>query len=139
MTSNFNGSKPGPIEPYSVGDTNSNVARVSDIDPYHAHTSAQSLQDVEKQWTLNDDVERASANEPSVQEADEKTSIPDTYLDRIPSVPSHAISDNETTYPEGGLAAWLVVLGSFSAMLAAFGIMNTSKPSLPRVCCTTLV
>ncbi|KAL8957271.1 MAG: hypothetical protein Q9193_005411, partial [Seirophora villosa] len=28
------------------------------------------------------------------------------------------------TYPEGGLQAWLVVLGSFSGMLAAFGQMN---------------
>jgi len=36
--------------------------------------------------------------------------------------------DDEVTYPEGGLKAWLVVLGSFSAMLAAFGMMNTSKP-----------
>ncbi|KAL8965216.1 MAG: hypothetical protein Q9197_006620 [Variospora fuerteventurae] len=30
----------------------------------------------------------------------------------------------EVTYPEGGLQAWLVVLGSFSGMLAAFGLMN---------------
>ena len=28
-------------------------------------------------------------------------------------------------YPEGGLRAWLVVLGSFSGMTASFGIMNT--------------
>ena len=27
-------------------------------------------------------------------------------------------------YPEGGLRAWLVVLGSFSGMLASFGLMN---------------
>ncbi|KAL8694614.1 MAG: hypothetical protein Q9218_000796 [Villophora microphyllina] len=31
----------------------------------------------------------------------------------------------EITYPEGGLRAWLVVLGSFSGMVAAFGMMNT--------------
>ena len=31
----------------------------------------------------------------------------------------------EVTYPDGGLQAWLVVLGSFSGMLAAFGLMNT--------------
>ena len=31
----------------------------------------------------------------------------------------------EATYPEGGLRAWLVVLGSFSGMLACFGLMNT--------------
>lgn len=35
------------------------------------------------------------------------------------------INDSAIAYPEGGLAAWLVVLGSFSGMLAAFGMMNT--------------
>ncbi|CAI6339722.1 unnamed protein product [Periconia digitata] len=30
-----------------------------------------------------------------------------------------------SSYPEGGLAAWLVVLGSFSGMVASFGMMNT--------------
>lgn len=29
------------------------------------------------------------------------------------------------TYPEGGLKAWSVVLGSFSAMVACLGMMNT--------------
>jgi len=32
---------------------------------------------------------------------------------------------NEVTYPEGGLQGWLVVLGSFSGMVAGFGLMNT--------------
>ncbi|KAL8721070.1 MAG: hypothetical protein Q9225_002181 [Loekoesia sp. 1 TL-2023] len=31
----------------------------------------------------------------------------------------------DITYPDGGLQAWLVVLGSFSGMLASFGLMNT--------------
>ena len=31
----------------------------------------------------------------------------------------------EVIYPEGGLQAWLVVLGSFSGMVAGFGLMNT--------------
>ena len=33
--------------------------------------------------------------------------------------------DDAKSYPEGGLRAWLVVLGSFSGMCASFGIMNT--------------
>jgi len=28
-------------------------------------------------------------------------------------------------YPEGGLTAWLVVLGSFCGVIGAFGMMNT--------------
>ena len=42
------------------------------------------------------------------------------------SVPVDSESDSlsdEETYPEGGLTGWLVVLGSFSGMLAAFGMM----------------
>lgn len=34
-------------------------------------------------------------------------------------------SDGKQFYPEGGKDAWLVVLGSFTAMIASFGIMNT--------------
>ena len=41
-----------------------------------------------------------------------------------PSIPS---ADGDATYPEGGLRAWLVVLGSFCGMTACFGFMNTSK------------
>ena len=32
----------------------------------------------------------------------------------------------EHTFPEGGLRAWLVVLGSFSGMTASFGILNSA-------------
>lgn len=31
----------------------------------------------------------------------------------------------EAAYPEGGLGAWLVVLGSFFGTIVAFGMMNT--------------
>jgi hypothetical protein len=33
--------------------------------------------------------------------------------------------DDPSTYPEGGLAAWLVVTGSFFGTVVAFGMMNT--------------
>ncbi|KAF2259804.1 MFS monocarboxylate transporter-like protein [Lojkania enalia] len=34
-------------------------------------------------------------------------------------------TSDEVSYPEGGLQAWLVVLGSFSGTVVAFGMMNT--------------
>lgn len=34
--------------------------------------------------------------------------------------------DDGNDYPEGGLRAWLVVLGSFSGMTASFGILNSA-------------
>ena len=33
--------------------------------------------------------------------------------------------DDPATYPEGGLRAWLVTFGSFCAMFAGFGVLNT--------------
>jgi len=39
--------------------------------------------------------------------------------------PASVKTEEEVTYPEGGLRAWLVVFGSFSGMLACFGMMNT--------------
>ena len=38
---------------------------------------------------------------------------------------STVLTKDDVIYPEGGLQAWLVVLGSFCGMLAGFGYMNT--------------
>ena len=35
-------------------------------------------------------------------------------------------TDSEKSYPEGGLAAWLVVLGAWCGLTASLGIYNTS-------------
>jgi MFS family permease len=39
--------------------------------------------------------------------------------------PSVASDNDNVTYPEGGLEAWLVILGSFMGLVAALGCMNT--------------
>uniref|UniRef100_A0A0B7KPJ7 Major facilitator superfamily (MFS) profile domain-containing protein n=1 Tax=Bionectria ochroleuca TaxID=29856 RepID=A0A0B7KPJ7_BIOOC len=40
--------------------------------------------------------------------------------------PAASTSCDEPSYPEGGLQGWLVVFGSFCAMGAVFGLINTS-------------
>lgn len=55
---------------------------------------------------------------------------------RLPPTPTDGPIPSEKTgpqdqadghaYPEGGLRAWLVVLGSFSGMTASFGILNSA-------------
>jgi hypothetical protein len=49
-----------------------------------------------------------------------------------PSSPSHADpekatpADFQTTYPEGGTRAWLVVLGAWCGLTASIGLYNTT-------------
>jgi hypothetical protein len=38
---------------------------------------------------------------------------------------SEVTEDDEETYPEGGVRAWLVVLGSWMALFSSLGLMNT--------------
>lgn len=45
--------------------------------------------------------------------------------DLTSSPAENAPDPDDEIYPEGGLGAWLVVLGSFSAVVPAFGLMNT--------------
>jgi hypothetical protein len=48
----------------------------------------------------------------------------ESYWQAGPPASLYSVGD-DTPYPEGGLRAWLVVLGSFCGMLASFGFMNT--------------
>jgi hypothetical protein len=54
----------------------------------------------------------------------------DIGRDRLPTLaprgPTLTRCATVLTYPEGGLQAWLVVLGSFSAMFSIFGLINTA-------------
>jgi len=61
----------------------------------------------------------------SAHDAEEGTAAPP--LPNSPSQSTRALTlrDDENFYPEGGLQAWLVVFGSWCALLAALGIMNT--------------
>ncbi len=47
--------------------------------------------------------------------------------EKSPAVQDEAAKspEDEPTYPEGGLQAWLVVLGSFCGLFASLGLMNT--------------
>lgn len=65
-------------------------------------------------------------------EAMENVSAPQAPLFVVPSAPDteslqrHSTSATDTeTYPEGGLRAWLVVLGCWLALVASLGLMNT--------------
>jgi hypothetical protein len=44
----------------------------------------------------------------------------------VPDRPALTRTATVLTYPEGGLQAWLVVLGSFCAMFSIYGLINTA-------------
>lgn len=70
----------------------------------------------------------------SSSSSEEEESEESSGGDNIHPTPTKSSSSNSSNsnidphgefYPEGGTRAWLVVLGSFSGMVAALGIMNT--------------
>ena len=61
-----------------------------------------------------------SQDSASLAGADGNDSNASSEADPTPPV----TNKHEVTYPEGGLKAWLVVLGSFCGMTAGFGYMN---------------
>jgi hypothetical protein len=97
MTSFFNGSTPGPIE--------------LPVTAYHHH-DVESLSEVS---TIYYEI------------TNDENSLPSAKVTRTRSRPQLERKLTSRTYPEGGLKAWLVVLGSFSGMMASFGFMSTSK------------
>ncbi|KAF3050793.1 hypothetical protein E8E11_010781 [Didymella keratinophila] len=61
-----------------------------------------------------------------VQIATDQSADETTEKARAESAEVLALSDEEeTSYPEGGLEAWLVVFGSFCGMLSCYGYMNS--------------
>lgn len=62
--------------------------------------------------------EKAGTNVPCHKSGDIESASP---LDNTTST----LSKDEVLYPEGGLSAWLVVLGSFCGMIASLGVMNS--------------
>lgn len=54
--------------------------------------------------------------------------------DAVPvALPQTLMSDEEEPYPEGGLQAWLVVLGAWCAMVPSMGLINTISVLQARV------
>lgn len=74
-------------------------------------TERRDLEKNDKDPLQNDAVQRASPS--SAQVADENT--PNERSD----------TDDPSTYPEGGLRAWLVAFGAFCGMFAGFGVLNS--------------
>lgn len=109
MSHNYHGSTPGQaIEPH-FSDVTIPPAEDYIIPPIYPLEQALT----EKEYPTPKDIEDGLPS--TLGPVKEHTSAPvDSESDPL---------SDEETYPEGGLTGWLVVLGSFSGMLAAFGMM----------------
>jgi hypothetical protein len=143
MSTTFNGSKPGPIT-RATSYRSIAAPRTAHInDEYHGSFSTLNSEiSTESElpgqvWKEKDHISARDfpAEHNSVNTKDETPShstrpplsrAPSSQWQAGPPASIHSTADG-ALYPEGGLRAWLVVFGSFSGMMAAFGFMNTSK------------
>ncbi|KAI8933665.1 hypothetical protein NX059_009386 [Plenodomus lindquistii] len=114
MSRDGKGSTPGPInEPNPLTRVNSfphaefTIPPADTLRPCLSAQTHSAVRPVSEKWTENP--------RSSIATGDEEAA----------SVTSH---DDEVTYPEGGLAAWSVVFGSFMGLVASLGMMNTVGP-----------
>ncbi|KIW08845.1 uncharacterized protein PV09_00771 [Verruconis gallopava] len=143
MTRPLNGSKPGPISrtvsyrsiaaPRSTHvndecrDSFSTLSSSSSAEPDYPGEAWMEKENIDTQ-SFRADVESLRTKEASESQSRPtqlSLSLAPTSQWQVAPAPSIPSADGDATYPEGGLRAWLVVLGSFSGMMAAFGFMNT--------------
>ena len=98
------------------------------------HLSAKSTTDggptQEKSHGIRQTISEAlqSNTEPDISALNKANhSLPDPTKEPISTEKNESPDQDEAHYfPEGGLRAWLVVLGSFSGMTASFGVLNSA-------------
>lgn len=96
--------------------------------PEHAPTShsEKAGQDY-PQPNLNPELFVVASRDPAVEAAGKKAGAGSGKDDETPNRGDDPDEEDEEeeTYPEGGLRAWLVVLGSWMALVSSLGLMNT--------------
>lgn len=118
------GSTPGPIAERSqltrVNTFPSVEFTIPPSDPPEQHVVTK----CSAHRTQSDDAPARNEDaEKSTTVTEKNQGAPGQNDEEVQSVTSR--DDGEVSYPEGGMQAWLVVLGSFCGMTASFGMMNT--------------
>lgn len=100
--------------PYDIAST----AASQDVNADRCTTSCQPRCDIPNDESVN----TQASNHASVISKNE--ACPNGHDDKL-LIGERASVKDDNTYPEGGLAAWLVVFGSFNGMVASFGTLNS--------------
>ncbi|EON69004.1 hypothetical protein W97_08262 [Coniosporium apollinis CBS 100218] len=121
MTTDHKGSTPGPVERQTTLQSIPPLPPTGEVALPRFDASEQTL--TEKPC----DSSCCPQDDPSKPEHQHQPQSPAILPSASSSTDAERLAEDgeEVTYPEGGLQAWLVVLGSFCGMLAAFGLMNT--------------
>jgi len=119
MSSEPKGSTPGSLSPHN------NLTRVNTY-PHAEFTipPSDTLSPCPSAQTHNADAP-ASANSKENRPSNTATGDEKAHRPLDEESRSSSIANDEVTYPEGGLGAWSVVLGSFLGLIASLGMMNT--------------
>lgn len=112
MNAHLNGSKPGLLPENNIIDRSLNPTTSPETSAVDTTAKCQQLQAPTCAYLA------ASYADPTDEEKAQVAPSPS-------SPPLTGSEKDEVVYPEGGLQAWLVVLGSFCGMVAGFGYMNT--------------
>lgn len=105
--------------PYASGD-------LEKLDSSHNEENPRIRTEHERQD--DDQREHNGVHDLSAQTSSTNTASHDLQVpSRLPErVASRMSASSTLTFPEGGLAGWLAVVGSFCAMLSIFGLINSS-------------
>lgn len=112
----FSSATTDELGPYASGDLEKVDSR-HDEEELHIHR---------EQHRDDEGHENGGANDLSTQTSsisDHESQVPSRLPERVASRMS---ASSTLTFPEGGLSAWLAVMGSFCAMLSIFGLINSS-------------
>lgn len=117
MSNEPKGSKPGPI-------TENQLTRVNTIPSVEFTIPSEPLERLVSKCpshrTRCGDAQGTSKDKNGAQDEESRSVV---------------LDGNEITYPEGGLRAWLVVLGSFSGTVAGFGMMLVCNAMMKLILC----
>ncbi|KAK5141558.1 hypothetical protein LTR04_002552, partial [Oleoguttula sp. CCFEE 6159] len=118
MSGPYKGSKPGLVSHNDIEESQN-----SSIPPVTASTNNLATSEKQPEWPRDHQLD--SNDSPTYPKSGEPLPGASPSLASDKSNAADDETKEAVPYPEGGLQGWLVVLGSFCGMLAAFGLMNS--------------
>ena len=111
------------VTPMTLGPQNADDSCLVNKTVPAGDTPVQPVQTKEKPTVIDEGGKESAPPPPSVRNS---ASGDDSGAEGGTRAEAEADAEDDADFPEGGLAAWLVVLGSFCAMISVYGIINSA-------------